>query len=288
MSGKLALSAVSVSADSAPTSADQRSPFFKLPAELRNVIYEDVFRNFNLGNAFECFGGVTYVQYRPLPLLFVNRQMYKETRLLPYSLSSITAGPRTQFQGWKAKRTPDQLRAISKLHFVFDSFFFRDELPTVKMWRLASIGMTNANTIALERLFQQQLVFPEMTGLRYILFELRSHTSDLEELGQQIRILRQIKRMVENLNNSTRDLTLSTPIQVAVELHSLGENIPRSSIPSSSIAGVRMVRFDKILEGDDRGIENKPGTWYRGRYSEDELTAVWNAFVAPEQLENYC
>jgi hypothetical protein len=33
--------------------------FFGLPAELRNVIYEDVLGD--LGNMFTCFGGLSYV-----------------------------------------------------------------------------------------------------------------------------------------------------------------------------------------------------------------------------------
>ena len=103
-------------------SEKRQPPFFRLPAELRNVIYKDVLGD--LGNAFTCFGGLTYVQHCRVGLLFVNRQIYQETYLLPYSLNSITVGPRTKFKGWMGRRTREQLHAITRFHFVFNDLFF--------------------------------------------------------------------------------------------------------------------------------------------------------------------
>jgi hypothetical protein len=58
---------------------------FRLPAELCNVTHEGILGD--LSNEFACFGGLTYVlkDIKGLHVWFVNRQMYQETRLLPYS-----------------------------------------------------------------------------------------------------------------------------------------------------------------------------------------------------------
>lgn len=219
------------------------SPFFKLPAELRNVIYEDVLLDFNLGNAFACFGGVTYVQYRPLHLLFVNRQIYQEVRLLPYSISSVTAGPRTQFPEWKARRTQDQLRAIKRLHFVFDSFFYR--IPPEEAKEVTDYGFSVANNLAVDALVKQQLYFPELKGLQQVFLELRSATASALELVEQIRILDEAKLRVKDLNPQ---------VEVTLELQCLGTNLHQFDIPSSSEAGFHIVRHDQICEGEHRSI----------------------------------
>ena len=77
---------------------NRQRPFFRLPAELRNVIYEDTLDG--LGNVFAYFGGMPYVQPRCIGILYVNRKIYDETSLLPYFLNSITAGPYSKFENW--------------------------------------------------------------------------------------------------------------------------------------------------------------------------------------------
>ena len=222
-----------------PTPEKKQSSFFKLPAELRNIIYEDVLLDHDLGHAFECFGGVTYVQHRPLHLFFVNKQIYQETRLLPYSLSSVTAGPRTRFQEWKARRTPDQLRAIARIHFVFDAYFFAN-ISTEEGSQEPFGEFTRANNYAMNSLSTQQLFFPELSGLQHILIELRSYTSVGFEVIEHIIMLQELKRVVTELNPHAN---------VDIELHFLGENLRQDFYPSSSDTGIRMVRFGQTLEG---------------------------------------
>jgi hypothetical protein len=222
-----------------PVPEKKQSSFFKLPAELRNVIYEAVLLDHDLGHAFECFGGVTYVQHRPLHLFFVNKQIYQETRLLPYSLSSVTAGPRTRFQEWKARRTPDQLRAIARIHFVFDAYFF-DHTSTEEGSQGPFCKFTSATNYAMTSLSTQHLFFPELSGLQHILIELRSYTSDGLVVIEQITMLQSLKRVVKELNPHAN---------VHIELHFLGEKLRHDYYPSSSDTGIRMVRFGQTLEG---------------------------------------
>ncbi|KAH6638029.1 hypothetical protein C7974DRAFT_374634 [Boeremia exigua] len=224
-------------------SGKMQPPFFRLPAELRNVIYEDVLGD--LSNAFPCFGGVTYVQYRRVSLLFVNRQMYLETRLLPYSMNSITAGPRTGFEEWKKRRTPEQLNAICRLHIVVASSPYHTpaELPP----DATDFGYTIANNLAMNNLIQTQMAFPEMSRLKHILVELRSHAVDAMELMQQIEFLQEAKTQVRRMNPRA---------DVAVDLICLGDKLRKAVTPDSSTTGLRIMRFDKLCEGTGRSLDD--------------------------------
>ncbi|KAJ4990190.1 hypothetical protein SVAN01_04281 [Stagonosporopsis vannaccii] len=219
-----------------PTQSIIEAPFFKLPAELRNVIYEDVLGD--LSNAFSCFGGVTYVQYRSVSILFVNRQMYQDTHLLPYSMNSITAGPRTGFKEWMGRRTRNQLRAMSCLHFVFNDFYdHRQESPPQTA---SSFGYSDANNFAMESLLSQQLAFPEMTGLNHILIELRSRAEAGYDIAEQLEFLQEAKLQIERLNPQ---------VNVSVDLVCQGCTLFTYNIPASPATGLRIVRFDKLVEG---------------------------------------
>lgn len=220
--------------------AMSQSPFFRLPAELRNVIYKDVLGD--LSNAFPCFGGVTYiryVQYDRVSLLFVNKQMYQETHLLPYSMNSITAGPRTGFKEWMGHRTRDQLRALSRLHFVFDTLI-EYHTPTELPHTTIDFGYSVTNNLAMESLLQQQLAFPELTGLKHVLIEIQSHAEDAFDLMEQIEFLEESRVQIKKLNPHA---------EVAIDLICLGCDLRSDDIPASSTTGLRIVRFDRVVEG---------------------------------------
>lgn len=210
--------------------------FFRLPAELRNVIYEDVLGD--LGNKFTCFGGLSYVlkDSKSLNLWFVNRQMYQETRLLPYSMNSMTAGPRTDYVKWLEQRTQEQLHAISRVHFVFDTFGISEIRDDI----MHEHHFTYYNVVVLNRLLIQKLEFPELPGLKHIRIELRSHANFIKELAEQIEILQEAKLQIERLNPGA---------DVDVELECQGEWLARDDIPASSMTGVRIIRYDKVWEG---------------------------------------
>jgi hypothetical protein len=261
-----------------PTPEKKPASFFKLPAELRNVIYENVLLDHDLGHAFECFGGVTYVQNRPLHLFFVNKQIYQETRLLPYSLSSVTAGPRTRFQEWKARRTPDQLRAISRIHFVFDTYFFT-ETSTEEGTQGPFPEFTDATNYAINSFSTQQLFFPELSGLKHILLELRSYTSNAWEVVQQIAMLRVLKRLVKELNPHAN---------VDVELQLLGERFGSDlyHLSSDADAGFRIVRFGQTLECRREMLEdfaNDPDMYLLFESPVNE----WSSSLREEQKEKW-
>lgn len=224
---------------------NEQPHIFRLPAELRNVIYEDVLGD--LGNKFACFGGLTYVlkDGTSLSLWFVNRQMYQETRLLPYSLNSITAGPLVKFEEWQVQRTQEQLRAISRLHFVFDSFFFGTSADLLDT--LPDFGYSPLNSLAMNSLLTQQLAFPELTGLKHVRLELRSHAREFIELVEQIEFLQEAKVQIERLNPRAGGI---------VELNCQGDRLVRADIPASSTTGLRIVRFDKLWEGAGRSAHD--------------------------------
>ena len=258
-----------------PIPEQEQSSFFKLPAELRNVIYEDVLLDLDLGHAFECFGGVTYVQHRPLHLFFVNKQIYQETRLLPYSLSSVTAGPRTRFQEWKARRTPDQLRAIAKIHFVFDAYFFLN-VSTEEGSQGPFCKFTSATRYAMNRLSTQQLFFPELGGLQHILIELRSYTSDGYVVIEQITMLQDLKRVVKELNPHAN---------VDIELHFVGDSLSHDFYPSSSDTGIRVVRFGQTLEG--RTVREMVQRIVSAELLFTSPVNEWSSPLVAEQRENW-
>lgn len=216
--------------------ASEQPHFFRLPAELRNVIYEDVLGD--LGNRFTCFGGLSYVlkDSKSLTLWFVNRQMYQETRLLPYSMNSVTAGPRTDYVKWLEQRTQEQLHAISRVHFVLDTF----GISGIRGDITSDSVFVYYNLVVLNRLLAQKLEFPELPGLKHIRVELRSHANLFQELAEQIEILQEAKLQIERLNPG---------VDVDVELECQGEGLARDDIPASSMTGVRKIRYDKVWEG---------------------------------------
>ena len=248
--------------------------FFRLPAELRNVIYEDVLGD--LGNKFTCFGGLSYVlkDSKSLNLWFVNRQMYQETRLLPYSMNSITAGPRTDYVKWLKQRTQEQLRAISMVHFVFDTF----GIPTAEA-AIANAtddgNFSSHSLIVMNRLLSQKLEFSKLPGLKHIRVELRSQSNSFFELEEQIELLQEAKCQIECLNPGA---------DVDVEMECQGEWLSRDAIPASSTTGVRIMRFDKIWEGCGYSVQDiwrRKGLDYAGNtidaeVRKDSLRGMWN------------
>jgi hypothetical protein len=231
---------------------NEQPHFFTLPAELRNVIYEDVLGD--LGNKFTCFGGLSYVlkDSKSLNLWFVNRQMYQETRLLPYSMNSITAGPRTDYVKWLEQRTQEQLRAISRVHFVFDTFgISKAHAEFMRNRYIGFLGLdfdyTDYNVVVLRRLLTWKLEFPELPGLKNVRVELRSHANTIVELAEQIEILQDAKSQIELLNPGA---------DVDIEMECQGERLLRDDVPASSTTGVRIIRFDKVWEGRGRSVSD--------------------------------
>ncbi len=224
--------------DMSKESQQRQSLFFILPAELRNVIYQDVLGD--LSTAYSCFGGINYVRPRPLSLLFVSRQIYQEVRLLPYSMNSITAGPRTKFRDWIGRRTQDQIRAITRLHFVFDSPYLQyDTLQRT----VTNFGYSRPNNVAVESLLHAQLAFPEMSGLRYILIELRSCSGSPFEVPEQIEILSEVKRQMKASNPQT---------EVTATLTCLSSSMRWIGISASPTDEDNLVRFSKLIEDEKR------------------------------------
>ncbi|KAF2627932.1 hypothetical protein BU25DRAFT_410567 [Macroventuria anomochaeta] len=158
-------------------------------------------------------------------------------------MNSITAGPRIKFQEWMKRRTRDQLCAISRLHFVFDSFFYN--APDELFDTVTDFGYTRANNLAMNSLFLQRLAFPELTGLKHILVEMRSYAVILDELIGQIEFLQEAKMQTKRLNPQA---------DVTVELNCLGDNLRQADIPASLTTGLRIVPFDKLWEGEGRSI----------------------------------
>lgn len=87
---------------------------------------------------------------------------------------------------------------------------------------------------------QQQLVFPELPGLKHILIELRSHSVDVVELIQQVELLQEAKAQMRRLNPKA---------EVIVELVCLGCALHLANIPASATIGIRIVRFERLVEG---------------------------------------
>jgi hypothetical protein len=141
--------------------------------------------------------------------------------------------------------------------------------------------MTPTN-YALNSLFKQQLFFPEVSGLRHILIELRSYTPSITEVIQQIILLQELKRLVQELNPHAN---------VDVELHLLGEKLYHHFYPSSSDAGFRIVRFGQPLEG--RGVREFI-EWFKNDNSDHSKmfhlmspVSEWSEPLVAEQRKNY-
>ncbi|KAJ8118216.1 hypothetical protein OPT61_g762 [Boeremia exigua] len=256
-------------------------PFFRLPAELRNRIYMDVLGD--LSNAFSCFGGVTYVQHRPISLWFVNRQIYRETQLLPYSMNSITAGPSTKFKEWMGRRTQDQLRAISRLHFVLDTYFFIEKKKLEG--ELTKLGYGRISTLVLDSLLHEQLAFPELSGLQHILLELRSRVS-VDELKQQIEILQEAKMQIKALNPQA---------EVTVHLDYLWHDLLSPVIwtsPDSWTAGVRITQCGQLIGGEERSTSDNlkqkgpPQPMFSDVETRDGMRRIWHSAIKSRNLGN--
>jgi hypothetical protein len=171
--------------------------------------------------------------------------MYQETRLLPYSMNSITAGPRNDYVKWLKQRTQEQLRAISKLHFVFDTFsIFESEAVANDT---DDGDFSASNMVVMNRLLSQKLKFFELPGLKHIRVELRSQTKRFLELEEQIEILQEAKCQIECLNPGA---------DVDVEMECQGEWLLRDDIPASSTTGVRIMRFGRIWEGCGYSVQD--------------------------------
>jgi len=136
------------------------------------------------------------------------------------------------------RRLGNQLRAVSRLHFVFDDF--DGYRPQGSPQTVPDFGYSAANNFAVDSLLHQQLSFPELTGLKHILLEFRSRAEKNYELAEQIEFLLEAKLETERLNPQAG---------VSVDLMCLGAELNLANIPASPISGFRMMRFDKPVEG---------------------------------------
>lgn len=104
---------------------EQSSPLLQLPPEIRNLIYKFVLRRRN----FEITDSLAYPPATPnikvmnkernyLSLLSVSRQIYAETRALPFSLNVFSGNTRV-LKIWLSRLFPGYLRLIYsvRLHF---------------------------------------------------------------------------------------------------------------------------------------------------------------------------
>lgn len=101
------------------------SPFVSLPAELRNHIYAYTLSgeviDIYCWRRYTPFGFATRVlrkQKNFLALLAVCRQLYIETRLLPFQLNAFRFKSQDAFQSWLDKFDSDQQRSIQEIHIV--------------------------------------------------------------------------------------------------------------------------------------------------------------------------
>jgi len=97
-------------------SANEQSPLLRLPAELRNAIYEYV-----LCNKFITVKGIS-----PPPSMLglprTCRQIYQETELLSYSGNTFQVAKERVLTLWLRKRTARQLAVISSLLFTYEMY----------------------------------------------------------------------------------------------------------------------------------------------------------------------
>ncbi|KAF2751043.1 hypothetical protein M011DRAFT_191503 [Sporormia fimetaria CBS 119925] len=111
-------------------------PLLRLPAEIRNQIWSDVFEvgtlkiNFNLKANF----GDEFEDYTPrLAVLLVCRQIYAEARLLPFSLNTVMFANaevlRSLYSDWL---TPCQCSAIRCLSPEWRSNIFCEKFRTAE------------------------------------------------------------------------------------------------------------------------------------------------------------
>jgi hypothetical protein len=103
----------------------QASSFLRLPAELRNQIYTYVIG----GETFDIYCWRRYTPYgfatrilrkrrAFLALLAVCRQLYSETRLLPFRLNAFRFKSQDAFHSWLDKFALDQREAIQNVSLV--------------------------------------------------------------------------------------------------------------------------------------------------------------------------
>lgn len=93
------------------------SPFFKLPAELRNMVYEYVLGGNNLRSGHS---GSVKMQYMHLSLrlrslLLVNCQLNSESALLLYSANTFQFKSQDALSKFLEERTQMQLQALRTL-----------------------------------------------------------------------------------------------------------------------------------------------------------------------------
>jgi hypothetical protein len=141
----------------------------KLPGELRNIVYELV------------LGGETWWIYSFLhslnrdittfALLRVCQQIYKETRLLPYSTNTLRARSPHRIKLWVRGLSPEQRGAIKTVKFAIPHLIF-------PLW-------TSSHPLA----------FCELTGLKRIVVQTDYPTPDVVRSQ-----LDEIQKRVEGLN----------------------------------------------------------------------------------------
>jgi hypothetical protein len=100
--------------------AQSAFPFLRLPAELRNAIYEYVFEPRLIISDFRrVFRASQLPPETPVALLFVNRQIHKEAHITAYANYIWTFRRSASFQEFLTQRTSKQLAAIQ--HIELDS-----------------------------------------------------------------------------------------------------------------------------------------------------------------------
>lgn len=104
--------------------APKPSPLLSLPAELRNIIWAHVLggTTYNIKCELRIPWGTTIknttVQENSLALLRTCRQIYSETRLIPFRLNTFHFKSEEAFKPWLAKFDKTQQAAITEVHLV--------------------------------------------------------------------------------------------------------------------------------------------------------------------------
>ncbi|KAF1832936.1 hypothetical protein BDW02DRAFT_624666, partial [Decorospora gaudefroyi] len=184
------------------------SPLLRLPAELRNKIYRFVLGGNHIRPYCETVMGVWEVSFPgwaysrlQLALLEVCRQVYAETKLLPFSLNRFVGYPEHMFELLATSLTPTQANALKTVYFYVDQFgiYGLGDMP--------HCGLTRWFTVNLMELGKYEGL--QKVGLVW-------YDSESEVLKKSL------KQQAEKvLKNGRR-----TDIQVAVEYVRVGVNWP--------------------------------------------------------------
>ncbi|KAF2494660.1 hypothetical protein BU16DRAFT_44785 [Lophium mytilinum] len=154
-----------------PPKSQSRSPFFQLPAELRNKIYTHYFDNLACSESHS------------LSLLLTCRGVYTEAHILAFSMITFatTSWARDKLVSLSSVLRPESFNAITSMAFVY----FPDENPTISVphrsWENSRIAIPERRMSTF--IANAATVFPNIRRLTLILPKSYSET-DQEEPDQ--------------------------------------------------------------------------------------------------------